>query len=172
MRMPRGSCPKSKSSASPWCTTILSCLRPAARSRSSSITSIFSTLESKSLVSAPSPGPISTMKSSFAGSTASRIFARTPRSCRKCWPNRLRGRCELNGELYRLDQAAGIGLAGACEVERGAVVDRGAHERKAEGHVDAAAEARVLEHRQSLVVVHGEHGVRLLQALGNEKRIG
>src|SRR6476646_4915496 len=142
-----------------------SSFRPEARSRSSSITSIFLTLDSKGLVRAPSPGPISTMKSSATGLIASTMRARTPGSCRKCCPNLLRGRCKLDGELHRLDQAAGIGLAGAGEVERGAVVDRGAHERKAEGHVDAAAERGVLEHRQALVVVHRQHCVGALAPL-------
>src|SRR4051812_27073577 len=112
------------------------------------------------------------MKSSFVGAMASMIFSRTPRSCRKCWPNLLRGRCELNGELHRLDQAAGVGLAGAGEVEGGAVVDRGPHERKAERHVDATAEGSVLEHRQALVVIHRQYSVGVLEALRHEQRIG
>src|SRR5688572_2678220 len=99
------------------------------------------------------------MKSSAEGWMASTMRVRTPCSCRKCCPKRLRGRCELDGKLHRFDQAAGVGAAGARDVERGAVVDRGAHERQAEGHVDALAERRVLEHRQALVVVHREHRV-------------
>src|SRR6185436_17021273 len=136
------------------------------------ITSIFLTLDSNGFVRAPSPGPISTMNSSGAGAIASTMRARTRGSCRKCWPNLLRGRCKLDGELHRLDQAAGVGLAGAGEVERGAVVDRGAHEGKAEGDVDAAAERGVLEYRQSLVVVHGKHRVGVLEPLRDEQRVG
>ncbi len=52
------------------------------------------------------------------------------------------------------------------------MIDRGAHERQPERDVHAAAERGVLEHRQSLVVVHGEHAVRAFQALGDEERIG
>src|SRR5689334_2340989 len=158
-RMPAGNWPKSKSSASAWCTTMRSSFRREARSRSSSMTWTFLIPESKGMVRAPSPGPISTMKSSGAGSIASTRRARTRGSCRKCCPKRLRGRCKLDGELHRLDQTARIGFAGAGEVERGAVVDRGAHEGKPQRDVDAAAERGVLEDRQTLVVVHGEHGV-------------
>src|SRR5204863_6609191 len=129
----------------------------AARSRSSSMTCKPETRCSRGRVSAPSPGPISTMKSSLAGATAWTIFSRTPRSCRKCCPNLLRGRCELDGKLHRLDQAARVGAPGAGEVERGAVVDRGAHERQPERDVYALPEARVLQHRQPLVVVHRQH---------------
>src|SRR3954467_2690048 len=106
-----------------------------------------------SRLGAPSPGPISTMQSSSAGWIASTIFSRILGSWRKCWPNRLRGRCELDGKLERLQQAARGGLAGARKIERRAMVDRGAHERQAERDIDAASETRVLEHRQPLVVV-------------------
>src|SRR4051812_20401502 len=112
------------------------------------------------------------MKSSCAGSIASTMRASTRGSCRKCWPNLLRGRCKLYRELHRLDEAAGVGLAGAGEVEGGAMVDRGPHERETEGHVDAAAEGSVLEHRQALVVVHRQHGVGVLEALRHEQGVG
>jgi hypothetical protein len=52
------------------------------------------------------------------------------------------------------------------------VVYRGAHERQAQRDVHASAEARVLEHRQTLVVVHREHRVRLLEAVRHEQRVG
>ena len=52
------------------------------------------------------------------------------------------------------------------------MVDRSAHERQAERDVDAAAEARVLQYRQPLVVVHGERAVGGLEPLGHEQRIG
>src|SRR5688572_21787550 len=168
MRMPAGNWPKSNARASAWWTVILSSESRAARSRSSSMTWMFPVLERTGRVRAPSPGPISTRKSSGDGSSASMIRASTPGSCRKCCPNLLRGRCELDGKLHRLDQASGVGLAAAGEVERGAVVDRGAHERQAERDIDAAAEARVLQHRQSLVVVHGEHRVGAFQPLRHE----
>ena len=39
-----------------------------------------------------------------------------------------------------------------AEIQRGAVVDGGADDRRAEGRIDAATEAGVLEHQQALVV--------------------
>src|SRR5258706_587968 len=36
----------------------------------------------------------------------------------------------------------------------------------------AAAEARILEHGQALVVIHREHAIRALQPLRHEERIG
>src|SRR5437868_3203590 len=123
-------------------------------------------------VSAPSPGPISTRKSPGAGATASTMRARTRGSCRKCCPNRLRGLREVAGKLERLGEARRVGATRAGKIERGAVVDGGADEWQAERDVHATAEARVLEHRQALVVVHRQHRVGLLHALGNEERVG
>ena len=56
----------------------------------------------------------------------------------ECWLNRLRGRCgtftrELDGEADRSDQVSDLGASRAGEVEGGAVIDRGAHDRQAEG---------------------------------------
>src|SRR3989449_5979659 len=173
--MPGGKRVKSYSSASAQCTTRCgggsSAASPEARSRSSSMTSKCPTNFSKCLVSAPSPGPISTMKSVFEGLMASTRRASTPGSCRKCWPKRLRGRCELDRKLGRFDQAARVGLAGSSELEGGAVVDRSTHERQAEGHVHAASEARVFEHREALVVVHGERAIGGAQPLRHEQRV-
>jgi len=39
----------------------------------------------------PSPGPISTSRSPGCGPIAATIRRITAGSCRKCWPNRLRG---------------------------------------------------------------------------------
>src|SRR5262245_40426659 len=136
-----------------------SCPSLAIKSRSISIASTFVVLPRSNRVRAPSPGPISTTRSAGCSESASTIFPRTRGSWRKCWPNRRRATCglllggwrESDRKLERLEQAARIGLALAGEVERGAVIDRGAHERQAERDVDAAAEARVLEHRQALV---------------------
>src|SRR2546426_11486781 len=173
--MPGGKRVKSYSSASAQCTIRCgggsSAASPEARSRSSSMTSKCPTNFSKCLVSAPSPGPISTIKSVFEGLMASTRRASTPGSCRKCWPKRLRGRCELDRKLGRLDQAARVGLAGSRELERGAVIDRSTHERQAEGHVHAASEARVFEHREALVVVHGERAIGGAQPLRHEQRV-
>src|SRR5256885_13212369 len=173
--MPGGKRLKSYSSASAQCTIRCgggsSAASPEARSRSSSMTSKCPTNFSKCLVSAPSPGPISTMKSVFDGLMACTRRASTPGSCRKCWPKRLRGRCELDRKLGRLDQAARVRPAGSGELEGSAVVDRGAHERQAEGHVHAASEARVFEHREALVMVHGEHAIGAAQPLRHEQRV-
>src|SRR5258708_9942002 len=174
-RMPAGKRAKSKSSASAQCTVSLKGGKRAAsaeaRSRSSSIASSLPARSRSGAVSAPSPGPISTSTSPATGETASTTRASTRGSCRKCWPNLLRGRCELDGKLERFLEAAGIGAAGAGKVERRAVIDRGADEGQAERDVDAAAEARVLQHRQPLVVIHRQHAVGLAQALGHEQRI-
>src|SRR6266850_6090971 len=175
-RMPAGRRAKSNSSASAQCTVSRyggkRAASAAARSRSTSIASSLPARSSSGAVSAPSPGPISTRKSLGAGAMASTMRPRTRGSCRKCWPNRLRGRCELDGKLERLREARAVCAARAGEVERGAVVDRGADEGQAERDVHAAAEARVLQHRQPLVVIHGEHRIGLPQALGDEQRVG
>ena len=52
------------------------------------------------------------------------------------------------------------------------MVDGSSDERQPERDVHATAEARVLQHRQSLVVIHGEHAIGLAQPLGHEQRIG
>src|SRR2546425_10745350 len=173
--MPGGKRLKSYSSASAQCTVARgggnSAARLAARSRSTSINSSLESLSRSGLVSAPPPGPISTMKSSLAGLMASTRRASTPGSCRKCWPKRLRGRCELDRKLGRLEQAARVGLAGSRELERSPVVDRSTHERQAEGHVHSASKARVFEHREALVMVHGERAIGVLQPLGHEQRV-
>src|SRR5438477_5321754 len=175
-RMPEGKRAKSNSSAAAQCTVSLNggkrAASAAARSRSSSIASSLPARSMSGAVSAPSPGPISTRKSPADGATAETMWARTRGSCRKCWPNRLRGRCEVDGKLERLGQAARVGAPGAGEIERRAVVDRRADERQPEGEVHAAAEARVLQHRQPLVVIHGEHGIGLTHALGHEQGVG
>src|SRR5438128_6735402 len=183
-RLPTGSRPvgkRAKSNSSAWaqCTVSLKggkrAARADARSRSSSIASSLPARSMSGAVSAPSPGPISTSTSPATGETASTMRASTRGSCRKCWPKRLRGRCgglkEVDGKLQRLSKAAGIGAAGAGKVERGAVIHRRTDERQAEGDVDAAAEARVFQHRQPLVVIHREHAVGSAQSLGHEQRI-
>ena len=68
-------------------------------------------------------------------------------------------RGEPRRELQRGDQARRIGLAGAGDIERGAVIGRGAHERQAERDVDAVVEGQRLDRDQRLVVVHAERGV-------------
>ena len=52
------------------------------------------------------------------------------------------------------------------------MIDRRADERQAERHVDAAAEARGLQHRQALVVVHRDDGIVAARDVRNEHRVG
>ncbi len=49
---------------------------------------------------------------------------------------------DLGGELERRDEAGRIGDALAGDVERGAVIGRGAHERQAERDIDAGSRSR------------------------------
>ena len=81
-------------------------------------------------------------------------------------------RGELDRQAGRGDEAAGIGAAGAGEVERRAVVHRGAHDGQPQRHVHRVAEAGVLEHRQALVVVHGQHHVVVRQRARHEHGVG
>src|ERR1700694_5855267 len=175
IRTPAGKRVKSYSSASAQCTVKRgggnSAASREARSRSISIASIFPSFCRRGPVSAPSPGPISTMKSSLEGLMDSTRRASTRGSCRKCWPKRLRGRCEFDRKLGGLDQAARVGLPGASKRERGAMVDRGADERQAKRHGHAAPEPRVFEHRKALVVVHGERAIGCVQPLRHEPRV-
>ncbi len=52
------------------------------------------------------------------------------------------------------------------------MVDRGAHDRQAQRDIDGRTEALVLEYRQSLIVVHRQHRVAVLEMLRREQRIG
>ena len=85
-------------------------------------------------------------------------------------------RRKLDREIDRGEKrpriGAGGGLAVGGQVERGAVVDRRAHNGKSQRHVDAVAEACVFEHRQSLVVIHRHDAVELPGLVGHEHRIG
>ena len=65
-----------------------------------------------------------------------------------------------------------IGAAGAGEIERGAVIHRGAQDRQAERHIDGLVEARVFDHRQALVVVHRQHRIEVGQNARHEGRVG
>ena len=115
-------------------------------------------------VSAPRPGPISTMP-------VARTRVDGARRCARARPGRAgnAGRSACARRIMRAgvadascepDRTAATGCRdrpGRCRrVERRAVIDRGAHDRQAERDVDGVAEARVLEHRQALVVVHRE----------------
>ncbi|KAG0774413.1 hypothetical protein G6F22_014079 [Rhizopus arrhizus] len=68
--------------------------------------------------------------------------------------------------------AGGIGDAAAGQVQRGAMVDRHARVGQAQGQVHCLFEARVLQHRQALVVVHRQHGVEAGQLGRQEGGVG
>ena len=53
--------------------------------------------------------------------------------------------------------------SGPGQVQGRAVIHGGADDGQAQGDVDRLPEAQVLEHRQALVVIHGEHAVGLRQ---------
>ena len=61
----------------------------------------------------------------------------------------------------RRGQAGRVGPALAGDVERGAVVRAGAHERQPERHVDALLDAQVLDRNQTVVVGHRHDEVEL-----------
>ena len=102
-----------------------------------------------------------------SGRTAcARVCPLMPRGAR---PARWRARPPPPGcPGRRSPRASAIG----GEVERRAVVDRRARERQAERHVDAVAEARRLEHRQALVVVHRDDRVVVARVLRHEHGVG
>ena len=68
-------------------------------------------------------------------------------------------RTQPRREPQRRDQARRAGAAGAGDVERGAVVGRGAHEGQAERDVDRFVEGERLDRDQRLIVIHAERGV-------------
>ena len=165
-------------------------------SRSMAVT-CFAPASSSARVSPPGPGPISTMLTVLER----RRRARDPRGevgveqemlaerfyrrqfvaanhlaeRRQTWRQaaaRWRACAISPASLQRGDQAGGIGLAGAGDVERGAVIGRGADEGQAEGDVDAAVEIDGLERDQRLVVIHAQRRVVTLARLGMEQRVG
>ena len=83
---------------------------------------------------------------------------------------RLRG--EPRRKLQRLDQAAGIGAAGAGDIEGGAVIGRGADERQAERDIDGAVEGERLHRDQRLIVEHAERDIIAGPRLRMKKRVG
>jgi len=48
------------------------------------------------------------------------------------------------------------------------MIDRGTDHRQAQRQIDAVTEARELEHRQALVVIHRQHRVGAGQNAGSE----
>ena len=78
---------------------------------------------------------------------------------------------------HRRAQARRIGTAAAGDVERGAVVGAGAHERQAERDVDAVLDAEILHRDQAVVVRHRDDDVELAGMAGgvagaHEHRVG
>ena len=52
------------------------------------------------------------------------------------------------------------------------MIHRGAHKGQPQCDVDAFTEAGVFQHRQALVVIHGQHGIGALQHKGLKERVG
>jgi hypothetical protein len=70
------------------------------------------------------------------------------------------------------EQTARIRLAGAREVQRRAMIDRGANNRQAKRDVDAVTKTRILERGQALIVVHRENTIATCQHGRRKHRIG
>ena len=96
---------------------------------------------------------------------------------RSHWPARAGRRPGGAPSRTAAAQAARVGDAAAGDVERGAVVGAGAHERQAERHVDAVLDAEVLHRDQPVVVGHRDDEVELARVAGgvagaHEHRVG
>src|SRR5512145_2112744 len=101
------------------------------------------------------------MLSSGSGRIAATMSAIILSSTRKFWPNFFFALCplmprqlkfgHLRRESDRLQQAAAVGLAGPRQIQRGAVIHRGAYDWQAQRDVHTLAEARMLQHRQPLI---------------------
>ena len=83
-----------------------------------------------------------------------------------------RGPGEPRRQPQRGDQARRIGGAGAGDVEGGAVIRRGAHERQAERDVDGMIEGERLDRDQRLIVIHAERRVIVRARPFMKHRIG
>lgn len=79
---------------------------------------------------------------------------------------------KLNRQPNRRIQTPHIRLPRSRQIQRRAVIHRGADDRHAERDVDAAAEAGVFEDGEALVVVHGEEGVAVFQVVLAEHGVG
>ena len=71
---------------------------------------------------------------------------------------------------HRGGEARRVGAAAAGDVERGAVIGAGAHERQAERDVDAVLDAEVLHRDQAVVVRHRDDDVELARMAGAWRR--
>src|SRR4029453_8293814 len=79
---------------------------------------------------------------------------------------------ELDRELDGRVETAWIGAPAPGDVERGAVVDRSAHDRQAERYVHRVTEAGCFKRWQTLIVIHREYRIELALSYGQEGRIG
>ena len=61
-------------------------------------------------------------------------------------------------------QAAGVSSALAGNIQRGTVIHRSANKGQAQSDIYRTAKAEMLEYRQALVMVHGDHRIALLQS--------
>ena len=80
-------------------------------------------------------------------------------------------RRDVDGQRQRGPQAAGIRLAASRQAQRCSVIDAGAQNRQPQGDIHAIAEARVLDHRQALIMVHRDDDVGALQESRGKCRI-
>ena len=65
-------------------------------------------------------------------------------------------------------QAADVSAPCASKVKCRAVIDRGANQGQAKGDVDRFTKTGIFEHGQTLVVVHGEYRIGVLQTLAGK----
>ena len=79
---------------------------------------------------------------------------------------------QLTGDGESLLQAVPVGLAGARQFQCSTVIHRSANDRQPQGDIDRPAEARVFQHGQALIVIHGKNRVAIIQHLGVEGSIG
>ncbi len=78
---------------------------------------------------------------------------------------------QVGGQLNRGDQAAWIGDALSGDVEGGAMVGRGAHDRQAKGHVLSAVHIPRLERDQRLIVIHADRDIVARSGRGDEHSV-
>jgi len=78
---------------------------------------------------------------------------------------------ERHGERQRRTQAPHVGMSRACQRKSRAVIDTGSKNGQAQGHVHRIPESNMLDDRQALVVIHGDHDVRAGEYLRRECRV-
>ena len=78
----------------------------------------------------------------------------------------------LTGQPDRGDGRARIGQAFPSDVERGAVVGAGPHDRQPERDIHAFVEVQRLQRNQGLIVIHAQRSIIAFACAGREQRIG